>query len=61
MMDSEVARGTADSRVAPESQDGRRPKRGDSRGETPLIVEVAWLVIETATALARLRRVLARL
>lgn len=45
----------------PGRQGHRAPMRGGPRHEEPLIVEVAWLVIEAATVLYRLRRILTRL
>lgn len=47
--------------AAPESRGERSPQRSERQEETPLLVEVAWLVIETATAISRLRRILIRL
>jgi hypothetical protein len=35
--------------------------RRGQRDEEPLVVEMAWLVIEAATAFYRVRRILARL
>lgn len=37
------------------------PRRRERRDQEPLLVEVAWLVIEAATVFHRLRRILARL
>jgi len=61
MMELEMAAGTTDAQAAPELQNMTHPRRRDRRDEFPILVEVAWLVIETATAIARLRRILARL
>lgn len=47
--------------VEPERQGHRPPMRRGPRDEEPLIVEIAWLVIEAATVLYRLRRILTRL
>jgi hypothetical protein len=44
-----------------ERQGHRPPKRRGPRDEEPLVVEIAWLVIEAATVLYRLRRILTRL
>jgi len=47
--------------VQPQRQGHQAPMRRGPRDEEPLIVEIAWLVIEAATVLYRLRRILARL
>jgi len=47
--------------VEPERQGHRALRRRGPRDEEPLIVEIAWLVIEAATVLYRLRRILTRL
>lgn len=61
MKESEPAAGAPGTPSMPESQSERTPQRRDRQDDTPLVVEVAWLVIETATAVARLHRILARL
>lgn len=45
----------------PERRGRRLPMRRGQRDEEPLVVEMAWLVIEAATAFYRVRRILARL
>jgi len=45
----------------PERQGHRPLRRRGPRDEEPLVVEIAWLVIEAATVLYRLRRILTRL
>jgi hypothetical protein len=47
--------------VEPDKQGDRPPMRRGPRDQEPLIVEIAWLVIEAATAFYRLRRILTRL
>ena len=47
--------------VEAERQGHRALRRRGPRDEEPLIVEIAWLVIEAATVLYRLRRILTRL
>ena len=47
--------------VEPDKQGDRPPMRGEPRDQEPLIIEIAWLVIEAATAFYRLRRILTRL
>lgn len=47
--------------VEPDKQGHRPPMRRGRQDEESLVVEIAWLVIEAATALYRFRRILARL
>lgn len=61
MMEPEVAAGPVDAQAVPELQGETHPRRQDHRDEYPILIEVAWLVIETATAIARLRGILARI
>jgi hypothetical protein len=46
---------------APEPGAGAPRRRREPQDATPLLVELAWLVIEAATVASRLRRILARL
>ncbi len=47
--------------VEPDKRGDRPPIRRGQRDQEPVIVEIAWLVIEAATAFYRLRRILTRL
>jgi len=47
--------------VKPDEQGHRPPMHRGRQDEEPLVIEMAWLVIEAATAIYRLRRILARL
>jgi hypothetical protein len=47
--------------MEPDMQGHYPPMRRGPRDEEPLIVEIAWLVIEAATVVYRLRRILTRL
>ncbi len=42
-------------------RDSHPARRGNGREPEPLLVELAWLVIDTAKAFQRLRRILARI
>ena len=53
--------GPTAAQVEPNEQGYRPPMHRGRQDEEPLVIEVAWLVIEAATAFYRLRRVLARL
>jgi hypothetical protein len=53
--------GPVAAQVEPHTQGHRPPMRRGQQDEEPLVIEMAWLVIEAATALYRLRRILARL
>lgn len=61
MTEPEVVAATPGTQAAPESRGEKLPRRSERQEETPLLVEVAWLIIETATAISRLRRILIRL
>lgn len=64
MAEQEHARespGPMPAQVEPEPQAQHAPMRRGQRDQEPVIVEVAWLVIEAARVLSRLRRILARL
>lgn len=50
-----------EARVDPDTQGRHPPMRRGPRDQEPLIVDMAWLVIEAATVIYRLRRILARL
>lgn len=47
--------------MEPDTQGHHPPMRRGPRDQEPLIVEIAWLVIEAATVVYRLRRILTRL
>jgi len=53
--------GAAAARMEPDTQGHHPPMRRGARDTEPLIVEIAWLVIEAATVVYRLRRILTRL
>jgi hypothetical protein len=64
MMEPEGTAGTPGpeaAEVAPKPQGGKLRRRQERQDDAPLLVEVAWLVIEAATAVSRLSRTLARL
>lgn len=45
----------------PDKQGDRPPMRRGQRDQEPVIVEIAWLVIEGARLFQRLRRILGRI
>jgi hypothetical protein len=47
--------------MEPDTQGHHPPMRRGPRDDEPLIVEIAWLVIEATTVVYRLRRILTRL
>jgi len=61
MTEPEVVAAVRGAQPVPEPRNGRSPRRSERQEEAPLLVEIAWLIIETATAISRLRRILIRL